>query len=453
MNKYFCIISILILASFFTCKRKSEELTSDSNARLDFSDQAIYFDTIFSSIGSITQRLYVYNPNSHAVTISSIELGGKTASPYKIIINGQESTYTTNFELYGGDSMLVLVKVLINPQNQNLPYIVEDSLIFTTNNNIQQVKLIAFGQDANFITNAVVPCNTVWNDKKPYVIYGSATIAAGCTLTVDKGVRILSHKAAKINVNGTLLVNGIKDSTVKFLGDNLDQSFADLPGQWGGIVFASGSKNNSIVFALIRNAATAIKMNPEIDGDTIPELLISNTIIENNSKNAIEAIATDLYLKNTLVDNCAGYIVSAKRGGNYYFDFCTMANYSYFFFRSEPSVLLSNTDSLGNGNMTARFRNSIVWGDKTEEFSLVNNGTSGFNVSFDHSLLKSKLSFTATANILNQDPDFSNDRQFDFHIADGSSPAVNAAAVIPAIADDLENKSRGTQPDIGAYEK
>ena len=193
MKNYIYILSILLTLSIFSCKKNSEKVTTNPDAKLSFSESVITFDTIFTSIGSITQRLWVYNKNSHALIINSIQVAKLSTSSYSFIINGQENYQLSNYEIFGKDSLLVLIKIVINPQNKSLPYLVEDSLVFTTNGNVQDVDLTAYGQDANFLTNTIVTCNTIWTNTKPYVINGNVTVPAGCTLTVGIGTRVRFH--------------------------------------------------------------------------------------------------------------------------------------------------------------------------------------------------------------------------------------------------------------------
>jgi hypothetical protein len=227
---------------FYSCKKPDEKITSSHDAKLEFAADTVLFDTIFSTIGSTTQAFFVFNRNKNAVIISSIQVGGMASSNYTVIIDGEQSYFKSNVEIKGHDSLLVLVKVQINPQNQNLPYLVADSIMFTTNGNLQQVQLLAYGQDANFINNATLPCNTTWNSPKPYVLYNTVIVPAGCSLTISKGTKIYAHKNSSLDIQGTLLVQGAGDSVVKFYGDNLTNQYANLPGQWKGIVIESGSK-------------------------------------------------------------------------------------------------------------------------------------------------------------------------------------------------------------------
>ena len=63
MIKY--ILPILLLIFSYSCKK--ENIQSNENASLHFSNDTIIFDTIFTSIGSITHQLTVYNNNNFDV--------------------------------------------------------------------------------------------------------------------------------------------------------------------------------------------------------------------------------------------------------------------------------------------------------------------------------------------------------------------------------------------------
>jgi len=452
-GKIICIILFSVPVIFCSCKRADEKITTSHSAELEFSADTILFDTIFSTIGSTTQAFFVFNRNKNAVKISSVRLGGMATSSYTITINGDQTYSKSDIEINGKDSILVLVKVLINPQSQNLPYLVADSVIFNTNENIQQVKLVAYGQDANFLNNVTLPCNSTWNSAKPYVIYNTVTVPAGCTLTIGKGVKVFSHKNSFLDVKGTLLVQGLPDSLVRFYGDNLTNSYSDLPGQWGGIIIESGSKNNAIDWAYIKNAVTGITMKQEAaDADTIGELVISNSIIKNMSGKGIDATGTDLYAYNCLITNCADNVVSGTGGGNYFFTHCTLADYSFTFFRSTPAVQLSNFSSTVSGTLYSRLINTVIYGDLgNDELGLGDNGTSGFDIRADNCLIK-KSSAVNGSNNLNTDPKFQNPARLDFHPNSTGSPLINGGK-ITSITHDLDNKIRDAAPDIGAYEK
>jgi hypothetical protein len=441
-----------ILTVFISCSRKDEKITADQNAKLTFSTNTVFFDTLFTSVGSITQRVWVFNRNANAVNISSIELGGKATSAYTIIINGKESYYENNITLRGRDSIYILVKLFIDPQNQSLPYLVTDSITFVTNGNSQKIDLIAYGQDATFLNSVTVPCDTTWTNIKPFVIYDFINIAQGCTLTIQKGVRILFHDNAHLHVRGTLLVQGDKDSLVVFSGDKLTFGYENLPGQWQGILFEGSSKNNSFNYAVIKNALTGLKiLNDPADTDTIAEVTLSNSIIKNMQGAGLEGYGTDVYAWNSLFANCVKQTVAGFGGGNYHFKHCTFANYSYTFFREEPAVELSNYKNPLAGPLKARLTNCIVWGDRQNELQLSDNTMNTFDFIAANCILKTtRTDQNTNANKININPEFVNPVSLDFHLK-SASPAINAGQDL-GIIEDLDGKIRDVSPDVGAYE-
>ena len=88
----------------------------------------------------------------------------------------------TDVEIGAEDSLFIFVEVTIDPNNQNTPLIVTDSILFETNGNLQDIDLVAWGQDAHYYRNlpevhsVFLNCNDVWNNDKPYVIYGYALV-------------------------------------------------------------------------------------------------------------------------------------------------------------------------------------------------------------------------------------------------------------------------------------
>lgn len=440
---------LLATMSLFSCRKSSEEFITSGGESLSFSKDSLYFDTLFSTVGSATQRLIVRNPNKNAVRIQHIYLGGGDNSPYDLIINGQVSNAVENLEILGKDSIYILVKVLIDPQSQTLPYLVEDSIVFSWNNKVQQVPLLAHGQDANFYVNTSVACNTTWNDPKPYVLYGKVMVPAGCTLTLAKGVTVYVHPEASMEIAGTLLTQGTKDSLVRFQTDRLDNSFKNLPGQWEGLLFKNTSTGNQLLYTQINNAVHGIRVEANADGDTLAELSLGQCVIKNCSKEALEAGPADIYLYNSLLYNSPYHLVKMSTGGNFYADYCTFANYSYDFFRETEALYFSN---IGN-DFKGQFRNCIVWGDKTSELTLVNNPVQTWTIGVHSCHLKTSASLAGNGNQLNTDPLFVNPVLDQFALQ-ATSTARNNAVTLPGISQDLAGSIRNmVNPDRGAYEE
>ena len=174
----------------------------------------IYFDTVFTQLDSsgvrpisVTQQIRVINPNNNAVK-TNIRLSGNFPSVFKLNIDGQSTNQVYGKEIYGKDSLIIFVQCYIPAGSQNLPFIVTDQILFETNGNIQDVDLVAWGQDANYLFNDVLDCNSGnlrWTADKPYVIYDSILVPEGCVLTIDAGARIHSYNKSSILVAGTLI--------------------------------------------------------------------------------------------------------------------------------------------------------------------------------------------------------------------------------------------------------
>ena len=133
-----------------------EVISENPGYQLSFSTDTVTFDTVFTSIGSVTKRFIVRNRNPNALIIENIFVGKGNESPYSITVSGYESNNVQNQQILGNDSLLVLVTVKIDPSDESLPFVVRDSVVFITNGNVQDVKLQSWGQNANFFGNAVI---------------------------------------------------------------------------------------------------------------------------------------------------------------------------------------------------------------------------------------------------------------------------------------------------------
>ena len=147
MTKY--ILPIVLLIFTYSCKK--EQIPTDGSATLQFSNDTIIFDTIFSSVGSVTKQLMVYNNNDYDIT-TNIRLGGNSAGNFRMNVDGESGNNIQNVTIAANDSIFIFLEVTIDPNNANTPYIVSNSIIFTTGNKTQDVDLIAYGQDAYFHT-------------------------------------------------------------------------------------------------------------------------------------------------------------------------------------------------------------------------------------------------------------------------------------------------------------
>ena len=131
MRRYLTILTIIMIVSFASCKK--ERLYSyDNSLKLSFSSDTVTFDTVFTTIGSSTRQLMIYNNNDDNLIINSVRLAGGTSSQFSINLDGESGYDFSNVEIYAKDSLFLFVRVTINPNNDNNPFFVEDQLIFET---------------------------------------------------------------------------------------------------------------------------------------------------------------------------------------------------------------------------------------------------------------------------------------------------------------------------------
>lgn len=131
--------------------KKEVGFISDKNTKLNFSEDTVLFDTVFTQVGSATRQLKIYNPYKKKLLVKRIWLAGGANSQFKLNIDGVPGNMATDIELMPNDSLYIFVEVTVNPLNVNSPMIVSDSVFFETNESIQDVDLVAWGQDAHYI--------------------------------------------------------------------------------------------------------------------------------------------------------------------------------------------------------------------------------------------------------------------------------------------------------------
>jgi hypothetical protein len=458
-------LAVLMLV-LFSCRKES--FTTDTGARLKTSVDSLHFDTVFTTTGSVSQYLKIVNDNNKGIRVSSVRLAGGTASAFKINVDGMAGPQINDVEILANDSVYIYVTVSINPNSQNLPFIVQDSIEVTYNGNRKWVQLDAFGQNAHFFRNKKISGNEVWNNDLPYVILGGLTIDTSAILTINKGCKIYMHADAPFIVNGSLQVNGEKhDSTrVVFSGDRLDEPYRNFPASYPGLIFTASSKNNAINYSIIKNAYQGIVViNPATAGT---KLTLNETIIDNAYDAGLLGINTSINARNLLISNCGQNLVLGG-GGNYDFKHCTVASYSNSFVQhKEPVFLLTNYTVQGNvitpSGLNASFTNCIFFG---EQNGFVNNevqvdikGSGMPAINFNKILWRMQSQPSGTGitvtDAFTQPPLFDSintgERFYNFRLKQGS-PAVNIGTATAVIID-LDGKSRPAGlPDLGAYEK
>ncbi|MDP4209326.1 MAG: hypothetical protein Q8928_10990 [Bacteroidota bacterium] len=462
MKLPFLRILAALLLIWTSCEKESYYTSSD--AVLKFSCDTIAFDTVFTSIGTATQRLMVYNPYNKILKISSIQLAGGDKSPYILNINGVMANNAADIEVYPNDSLYIFVQVLINPTGNDLPLLVRDSVIFNVNGNLSSIKLQAYGQDVHLVKGGTIKSQT-WTADKPYLIYGDLTLDTLQSLVIDKGTKVYFHKNANLRIKGSLNVNGEFGSPVTFGGDRLESDYNDIPGQWGGILLMPGSVNNTLNYVVIKNGTSGLQVGT-VGNLFQTDLVLSNSIIQNMAYNCLLANNSKIKVVNTVLADGGAY-TCALWGGSYEFYHSTIVNYSgsYTSVSRYPVLYLSNYvvnsyETVIQPLIMVGFYNTIVYGNYSDEIAIDFKPTAPFNYKFDHCLLKGDAGkFTSQSQIApiwNKSPRFKAVDKMVFEL-DTLSPAKDAGnkQVGNAYPFDIKMINRTTDlgPDLGAYER
>jgi hypothetical protein len=450
---------VLLILFFGSACRKGERITTDPNAKLNISNKGVLFDTIFTSVGSTTKRIKIVNLNNDAVKVSEIRLSGGNTSAFSININGEQMQNKNDLIINGRDSINLFVKVSINPNSTNLPFLVQDSIILNTNGNKQVIQLLAYGQNAVFVSESTINANTIWTKALPYIINGSLTVKSGGALTIQPGTKIYFHKDANLNIEGNLVVNGSLTEPVLFCSDRLEYIYSDEPGQWKGI-FLKRTGYGLIKNAIIKNASVGITSD-SLSVNNNPKLILSNSIIKNMQVAAYIGYHSELLAFNNVMYNCGNYLIYAIGGGNYNLKQNTFAGYNSNFPRKTASLSFSDYLSANAYNkLQVDLTNNIIWGNLTNELDIQKKTSAIVQFNLWSNLIRStNSSYNNNGNILNTDPLFINQDLEDFRVSPGSMVRKKGADLstdpyfFNYLNQDAKGNARIYPSTLGSYEK
>lgn len=402
--RFVFVAAIGIAISILLVQCRKDNFITDSSAMLEFSRDTIFFDTVFTNIGSTTQYLKVRNTHNESIRISEIALENGTGSQYRINVDGINGLIHNDVEILPNDSIHIFVEVTIDPNDEQLPFFVEDNIRFVTNGNIQRVNLVSYGRNAHFHgglnscgsqISEEITGNVTWTNDLPHVIYGIVAVGENAVLNIQAGTNLYFHSKSGIYVyKGTLSVQGTLDEKVTFQGDRLEAEYANVPGQWGiqldcpietgvgpaiasiirGGIWIYQSPNSVIKHAVIKNGNMGIQVDTTgvpYDGFTYA-LQIENTQIMNMAGIGLWGQGATIQGKNLLVGNCGQASAYLGIGGKYQMDYCTFGNYWGDNKRSSPAFVLNNYYEDVNDNIHVRnlvnchFNNCIMYGSNAQ---------------------------------------------------------------------------------------
>lgn len=496
------------------CKPHEEELQTSGG--LEFSADTVKFDTVFTTLRTVTKRLWVYNRNAKGVNVDLVNLDQPSTSSYTLLINGDLKQTASNLFIRGQDSLLILVRAQLKDNGQSgaaKGYVREEKLNFRTNGQDQHVLLRSFGQNIYLHLKGVLPCTgtTIWTNDRPHVLYGTVQVPAGCTLRIKPGTRIYAHAGATLIVRGTLLVNSLADyspgtgttdtvkasnaNIVRFAGDRSGEAqYAAAPGQWTGIVLDASSRGNVVRYAQIQNATFGLLLYNPNNLSARPDVTIQNSVIRYISGSnvgfagaassiglpgaGVLSLSGQVAIENTLFSDCYEYAVLGYGGGSYALNYCTIANYpATSAVRNTPSLRFTNVSALDgktqNPGLAVCVQNSIVTGSIEDELFFENYDSYKPTVTIQNTLLRTKL-YAATTdaagkpglaqpglnNLISNDPLYPKFKRTyagtssDYRLVDDSPASKRGTQqALPLLQRDLLNLPRpAARPDLGAYQ-
>ena len=379
-----------------------EKFTDDPTAVLSFSCDTLSFDTSFTDIPSRTISFYIYNKNSKSLNISSARLGKGADSYFRFNLDGRippANNFLENIEIKAKDSLFVFVELTVAPNNENFPVFYMDSMVFVTNGQTQDVKLITYGQDAVVFNKHSFADNATLTADKPYLIFNYLHIAEGKTLTIEAGTRLFFHDKANLIVDGNLISNGTLEKPVVMRTDRFDKMpdvdktpYDYMPGQWGGIYFQNSKGVHLLDHTHIRNCDLGLVLLGT--GSSHPSLTLRNCVLHSMTQYGLYAQNGKVTIENSELSNC-GTSCLYLLGGESYVVHSTIANYYTWGIRKNEALIISN--HILDGNLlylypvtSSVIENSIIFGNQSKEISLQKDTFTNamYNVLLSNTLIK-----------------------------------------------------------------
>lgn len=459
-NSLYLLFFILATITVFNLSSCKKDILF-SKEYLSFSVDTVLFDTVFTTVGSTTKRLKIYNKSNKPVKISQVILEGGTSSPFRINLDGVPGTEFSDIILPAEDSLFMFVEVTIEENTYiNTPFIITDKVRFETNGKDQTVVLDAWGQDAYFYKTQYVDGD--WHADKPHVIYNVAKVNSLKSLTIHAGAKVHLHKGAILYVSGELHVQGTYADKVVFQGDRLESFYEDVKGQYYGIYFDHAFAS-TIDNAIIKNGTAGIHVfgnHPNNPGYTLE---LTNTEIYNHASYGIfNYSGGKIKGENLNIHNNGVYAYFLLEGGDHNFTHSQFLSYGAE--GNHPAVAIKNYFTRSDGYTyigdvnEGSFYNSIIYGNGEYQIgydTLTNGGAVSIHYDYNTNFIRQgevPLGPNFVNNTWNVNPKFESIAEKNFKIK-ATSPCIEEGSNAFYLPFDIEGNARDTDnPDIGAYE-
>ena len=473
-----------MLASLSGCKK--DDYNTSPDLRLSFSTDSVKFDTVFTTVGSATQALKVYNNDDSFVNISRVKLLNDPNNSYRINVDGVPGTNLENIEIGPNDSIYIFIEVTVDPNLNELYPFVEGKIQFDVNGNSQSVDLVAWGWDAIFYVPDVFPTNglpdytiisddpnatVTWTAEKPVVVYGYLVVDSLQSLVIEPGTEIFFHQGAGLWVYryGNIKAQGTPELPIVFQGDRLESFYEEQPGQWDRIWINEGDDDNIFENVLIKNNFIGIQceispFSPSPATEVASNnLRMKNVVIRNNSIAGILSRNYNVIGSNVLMSAGGQYLLAGTGGGSYNFTNCTFANNWRFSTRQTPAVFLTNVIAVSSTEIAvlpiqqSRFKNCIIYGNGINEFGL-DFEENAIDLEFQNCIIRAEeeviepiLEYLVDAIFVGQEPGFVDFSEGNFQLIPDAF-AIGKGQNISGLNNDLIGTPYASPPAIGCFE-
>jgi hypothetical protein len=471
---------VSILLGVLTCA--CERVSNDPGLQLSFSHDTVLFDTVFTTMGSSTKRVMVYNPNKQAVQIEQVAMRG--GAHFRVNLDGENQIDNLrDIVLRGEDSLFLFVRATIDPLSENSPVFIEDEIVFGLNGKTQSITLQAYGQNVEKIQGKKglqVYQSLHLTNTKPYLLYD--TVAVAGDLTIEAGTTIYMHQGAMLYAYGNITAEGEKDAPIIFRGDRTDMLFDSVPyrmasGQWDGLYLIHSKENAAPVYKLnyvdILSGSIGLYAYSEAE-DALPKMTLQNSRIHNHSVYGLVLQNVDAEVANCEISNCASYCVYLA-GGKHDFIHNTIAAYYGFPYTTinihnniladDVAAVYINNLSKNSAKTVSSFRNCIITGGRENNLVVATPLPDYYEGRFEGNYLRADSldAIYAKNNVYAQDSDscvfrniyylYKEYHYYDFQL-DTLSPARGIGDSVAAIAYPMDRLGiqRKKRPDAGCYE-
>ena len=362
----------LTLATVLLTACREEQVSTDPTLRLTFSRDTLRFDTVFTTAGSSTQIVMVYNRNRHAVRIRRVS----NSTPYfRLNLDGEnDPDRLTNIVLNGGDSLYLFVRATVGEQHQDVPVYITDSIVFALNDHEQKLRMEVCGQDVHLIRNNQRHTRVAdyhFTAARPYLIFDTMTITG--TTRMDAGATLYMHNGAVLFSMGDVRAQGSREYPVRLTSDRMDKLFEHVPyrmasGQWEGWYIHDTASttihHDSLNYVEIRNAHTGLFCQ-SLQSEHRRQVVLSNSLIHNHALYGVVLHNTDATIWNTQISNCASYCLFLS-GGKHRLTHNTIASYFGYPYTNV------NIHTTGREDVAAVFLNLLNKDDAPTEVKMYN---------------------------------------------------------------------------------